>query len=127
MWSSLFTGPDTECIHPVTMGCISVLTADKDIHDVYAAVDNLCVTWSDLCCALKLLPAEEESIAETYRGNPRRCLREVLLKWLRRSYEIKKYGQPSWQYLVRAVGDPSGGNDRALAETIGNKHASRLK
>ena len=97
-----------------------------DIHDVYDAVHNLCARWSDLCFALKLPPAEEETIAETYRGNPRRCLREVLLKWLRRSYEFQKYGHPSWRNLVRAVGDPSGGNDYALAETIGNKHACRL-
>jgi len=107
--------------------CISVLAADKDIHDVYAAVDNLCVRWSDLCCALKLPPAEEEGIAETYHGNPGRCLREILLKWLHKNYEFEKYGHPSWRFLVQAVGDPSGGNDCALAETIGKDHIGRLK
>ena len=98
-----------------------------DIHEVYDAVHTLCARWSDLCFALKLPPAEEEAIGETHSGTPRKCLREVVKKWLRKNYNFQKDGHPSWRFLVRAVGDPNGGNDCALAETIGKDHTGRLK
>jgi len=117
MWSSKFI--------VITSG-IAILAAEMDIHEVYDAVHTLCARWSDLCFALKLPPAEEEAIGETHSGNPRKCLREVLKKWLRKNYNFQKYGHPSWRFLVRAVGDPNGGNDCALAETIGKDHTGRL-
>ena len=60
-------------------------------------------------------------------GDPGQCLKEVLKRWLRKNYDHHKYGHPSWRFLVRAVGDPNGGNDCALAETIGKNHAGKLK
>ena len=114
-------------VHP-SSECFSILAAEDDIHEVCDAVQNLsCARWSDLCFALKLPPAEEETIAETYCNDLKRCLRHVLVKWLRKNYNFQKYGHPSWRYLVKAVGDPSGGNDCALAETIGKNHTSKLK
>ena len=50
------------------------------------------------------------------------CLRMVLCKWLQKSYEYSKYGPPTWRMLVKAVDDPFGGNNCALAETIASKH-----
>ena len=51
------------------------------------------------------------------------CLTEVLTLWrLQRNYNTERFGEPSWEMLVRAVGHRSGGNDPALAEEISRRH-----
>ena len=79
--------------------------------------------WSDISFALYLPISQEEAIRKESRGDDSaHCLRMVLSKWLRKSYNYDKYGLPTWRMLVKAVGDSFGGNDCALAETIANKH-----
>ena len=46
----------------------------------------------------------------------------MLTQWLKRNYNVKKFGEPSWQRLVEAVGDPAGGTNPALANQIAEKH-----
>ena len=110
----------------MTWNC-SILAVEDDIHDVCDAVHKLSGRWSDLCFGLKLSPSDEEAIRETCSGYPKKQLREVLKIWLRKKYNYQKYGHPSWQFLVRAIGDQSGADDCALAETIGKKHLGMLK
>ena len=50
------------------------------------------------------------------------CLMEVLTQWLKKTYNVKRFGEPSWELLVKAVSDQAGGNDRALAEKIAQNH-----
>ena len=45
----------------------------------------------------------------------------VLIKWLKKSYNVGKYGPSTWRMLVKAVDSPAGGNNRALPETIAEK------
>ena len=47
---------------------------------------------------------------------------EVLTQWLKKTYNVKRFGEPSWKLLVKAVSDQAGGNDRALAEKIAQNH-----
>ena len=51
-----------------------------------------------------------------------KALTEVLLTWLRRQYNVEKYGHPTWQRLREAVDSPSGGDNPALAEKIAKKY-----
>ena len=84
---------------------------------------TLAAKWSDISFALKLPVSLEETIyKETQGGDPTRCLRMVLSKWLQKCYKYDRYGPPTWRMLVKAVGDPFGVNNCALAETIANKH-----
>ena len=100
-----------------------LLSADDDLHDVYDGVYTLTARWSDICFALKLSTAQEETIRSETRGeNSAQCLRMVLTKWLQKSYNVDRYGPPTWRLLVKAVGSPAGGNNCALAETIAKAH-----
>ena len=106
------------CIH-------SHYSADKDIHDVYGEVVELAGKWSSLCLALKLLPSDQSAIVAAHPGNPHECLQTVLVKWLQKCYNYQQFGSPTWRMLVKAVSDPAGGNNNALAERIAEKHAGR--
>ena len=102
---------------------LDYLPACDDLPDVYREVYTVAARWSDISCALYLPISQEEAIRKETRGDDSaHCLRMVLSRWLRKSYNYDKYGLPTWRMLVKAVGDPFGGNDCALAETIANRH-----
>ena len=39
-----------------------------------------------------------------------------------RNYNVERFGEPTWQQLVEAVGHPAGGANMALARNIATKH-----
>ena len=71
---------------------------------------------------LGLPPGELQAIQQTHSQNVAQALTQVLLTWLRQLYNIEKYGPPTWQRLVEAVGSPAGGNNHALAQHITERH-----
>ena len=77
--------------------------------------------WKDVGLALRLDPDTLKDIEADYR-DVKSCLREVLAKWLKKSYDTTRYGVPSWELLVAAVDHPAGGNDHALAEQMAKHH-----
>ena len=100
-------------------------SAEEDTRDVYHEVVSLAGSWSSMCLTLGLLPSDQSAIATAHPGNPHDCLQAVIVKWLRKGYNYQRHGPPTWRMLVKAVGDPAGGNNSALAETIANKYPGR--
>ena len=45
--------------------------------------------------------------------------------WLEKNYNVKRFGEPTWRQLVKAVGHPDGGADMVLAMKIAKKHKAR--
>ena len=81
--------------------------------------------WKAVGQALRLKLGELDSIAASHPHSVEECLSEMLTQWLRRNYNVKKFGEPSWQRLVEAVGDPAGGANPALANQIAGKHRAK--
>ena len=75
------------------------------------------VKWKTLGLNLGLSSASLEVIEEDYRFTNER-LEAVLLRWLRKCYNLHKYGSPTWSQLAEAV-EPI---DCALAITIKERH-----
>ena len=46
----------------------------------------------------------------------------MVTKWLKRNYNVKRFGEPTWQKLVEAVGHPAGGANMATARDIAKRH-----
>ena len=76
--------------------------------------------WKNIGLALRLTLDSLNTIGT--KENVTDPLLEVLNQWLKKSYNVKLFGDPSWKLLVKAVSDRAGGNDRALAEKIAKKH-----
>ena len=55
-------------------------------------------------------------------GDPPACLSSTVTEWLNRNYNVKRFGEPTWQVLVKAVGDPAGGANMALARDMATRH-----
>ena len=56
--------------------------------------------------------------------NDEEALEEVILLWLKKKYNVEKYGHPTWRMLVEAVDRKRGGNNHELAKKIASKHPS---
>ena len=82
--------------------------------------------WKDIGLALRLHPDTLKTIKSDCQDS-KSCLCEVLTEWLKKLYDTNRFGQPSWRLLVAAVGHPSGGNDRALAEQIAKRHNGKCR
>ena len=66
-----------------------------------------------------------DGIDTRYSGDPTACLTSVLTEWLKKNYNVKRFGEPTWQALVKAVGDPTGGANMALARDMARRHKAR--
>ena len=53
-------------------------------------------------------------------------LSAVLEKWLQKNYNVKRFGEPSWSLVVRAVSHPAGGGNCALALRIATKYGGNV-
>ena len=73
--------------------------------------------WKDLGLNLGLSPSSLEVIEEDHRWASER-LEAVLLRWLRRNYNLDKYNPPSWIGLADVVKPIN----HALAVSIKERH-----
>lgn len=114
-------------IHNVFVTIIIILffaicSAEEDAYDVLHEVNQLAWRWSCMCRALRL--RSHENIRAEHK-NPNDCLGAVIDKWLQKNYDYEKFGSPTWKMLVKAVADPFGGDNTALAESIAKNHLSK--
>ena len=78
--------------------------------------------WKSIGIALRLKPDVWENIDTQYSDNPCARLTLIVKEWLKRKYNVGKFGEPTWQRLVEVVGHPAGGANMALARRIATKH-----
>ena len=91
---------------------------EDDLVDVVEEVMDLASSWHSFGLALRLKPAELETISLKNYTNPTECLKDMLLAWLRQQHFIKKVGPPSWRMLCKAISVQVGGNNPPLARKI---------
>jgi hypothetical protein len=100
-------------------------TDENNLHDVMEEVISISANYYNLGLALRLRPGDLDKLREENQQNTQAALRGVLLLWLRRVYiNAGNYGPPTWEMLVEAVSEESGGNNRALGEQIAAKRLS---
>ena len=64
-------------------------------------------------------------LSEDYLGiirDSRNPLKEVVMAWLQRQYDMQKFGQPTWRMLVKTVDNLAGGKKHQLAKEIAANH-----
>ena len=91
-----------------------------DIDDLFTVNSELLPVaheWENIGLALRLQPHVLSAI-ESNRTDVEGRLRNVLTKWLNKTYNSARFGDPTWQLLVAAVAHPAGGNNPALAQHI---------
>ena len=93
-----------------------------DLFDVQSELNEVAANWRSIGIALRLKPDFLQNIEARYSNEPRTCLTWILMEWLMRNYNVERFGEPTWQQLVEAVGHPAGGANMALARNIARRH-----
>ena len=81
--------------------------------------------WKPIGLALRLRISTLNQIEADHQRAADR-LSAVLEKWLQKNYNVKRFGEPSWSLVVRAVSHPAGGGDCALALRIATKYGGNV-
>ena len=95
---------------------------DDDLFDVQSELIPVTAKWRNIGTALRLKSDVLESIQAGSGSDPPACLASMVTEWLKRNYNVKRFGEPTWQKLVEAVGHPAGGANMAAARDIARKH-----
>ena len=82
--------------------------------------------WKGFGGALRLIPTSLNNIEANNNSDPNECLRSVIVEYLRKNYDYKTHGLPSWRKIAEAISHRSGGNDDDVALQIAQKHSTAL-
>ena len=97
---------------------------EEDLFDILEALISAVTKWKSIGTGLGIKRGMLDEIEAAHSGDPSECLAEMLTTWLRRSYNVKRFGEPTWKKLMQTVSDSAAGNNPALALTIAKKHLS---
>ena len=106
---------------------IIIINADEDdLTDIMEEVLDVKSVWFEFGCSLRLRSDDLEDICKKYPNESdrdvKRALNNVLRLWLKKKYNVEKFGPPTWRMLVEAVNKKSGGNNYELAKQISLNH-----
>ena len=98
------------------------LTGEQDLLDIQSTTIEVAAKWKHIGDMFRLPPGTLEAIRVDH-SDAEACLREAILRWLRKSgYDYRQYGPPTWRWVVEAVGSPAGGDNPELARRIAAQH-----
>ena len=103
----------------------TTLDLNDDLFDVKRELISVAGNWMNIGVALRLKRTQLEHIQTVNDGDPNACLTSVVMEWLNRKYNVKRFGEPTWQFLVEALGDPAGGVSMELARNIAGRHKAK--
>ena len=95
---------------------------DDDLFDVQSELIPVTAKWRNIGTALQLKSDVLESIQAGSGGDPPACLALMVTEWLKRNYNVKRFGEPTWQKLVEVVGHSAGGANMTAARDIARRH-----
>ena len=105
---------------------LNLSAADDDLYAVLEEVIHLQGKWAKVLAGLRLPHTHQDTIKMEHPADARSCLQAVLVVWLSKNYDVEKHGPPSWRTLVKAVADPIGGANTALALKIAENHPGTM-
>ena len=79
-------------------------------------------SWKAIGRGLRIDLGRLEVIRKDNPGDSKECLSEVLTCWLKRSYDVKQFDEPTWRTVVKVVARPAAGDNCALALSIAKQH-----
>lgn len=96
-------------------------TDEEDLPDITSELTAVAASWRNFGVQLGIRDSDLEVI-QGGSGTPRDYLRQTLSTWLRRNYNTKRFGEPTWAKLVEALSNSAGGGNPHLAQQIARRH-----
>ncbi len=93
-------------------------SAEDDHCSVYLAISSLAGQWRQCGLLLGLKYSKLDEIQENHPRDVEICLMRSLCEWLRRNFNYKEHGRPTWRRLIGTVNEINS----ALAEELAIQH-----
>ena len=113
-WMNMFLHSDQ--IHLVCIG-------EEDLCDILKELTGVAARWRNIGILLGIPPSDLDAVRS---DRPIDCMLEMLLAWLRKAYNVNRFGEPTWLKLVEVVANKAGGENTSLAEDIAGRHKCEL-
>ena len=72
-------------------------------------------SWKAIGTGLRIDSGRLDMIKESNSRKPKECLSEMLTCWLKKNYNVERFGEPTWQTVVKVVAHPAAGDNCTLA------------
>ena len=113
-----------KCCLPINSQAIKIeyCLSDKDgLSEILDLLREETAQCYNIGACLKLEASLLDKI-ESETPDHSKGLRKVISNWLRKNYNVQRFGEPTWKKLVEAVAASNGGNNIALAQRIAADH-----
>ena len=98
---------------------------EEDLAEILRILGTSVTKWREIGIALGLRQDVLNRIEHENRDLMSR-LTKMVSEWLKKNYNVERFGEPTWKMLVAAVRSEVGGNNSALAQEIARKHGSNI-
>ena len=102
------------------------MVGEDDHFDILTEMMPVAGSWKAIGRGLRIESGRLETIQESNPGKPKECLSEMLTCWLKRNYNVERFGEPTWRAVVKVVAHPAAGDNCALALTIAEQHSGNI-
>ena len=103
------------------------LIGEDNLLDVLEEMIPVVNNWKAIGRGLRIDSGYLEMIQKDNPGNSKECLSELLTCWLKRNYNVARFGEPTWQAVVEVLARPAAGDNCALALSIARQHPGNSK
>lgn len=97
-------------------------SAGDDFFEIEELLENEHTHCYDIGSKLKLYQHALDKIKLEAGTDYGAAMRKIITSWLKRNYDTRNFGPPTWRALEKAVRAPGGGNNAALADKIAELH-----
>ena len=91
--------------------------------DILEEMRSVAARWEEIGRGLGIEPGRLEQIQSNNPRNCEKCLSGVLKCWLKKNYDVSRFGEPTWKIVVKVVARPVAGDNCALALDIAGRHS----
>ena len=98
---------------------------EEDLAEIVQTLGTSETKWREIGVALGLGESVLNRIEHENRDLMSR-LSKMVTEWLKKNYNVERFGEPTWEKLVAAVRSKVGGNNSALAQEIARKHGNYI-
>ena len=84
---------------------------------------SLAARWEQVSGFLGLRPSLIANIRGNHTNNNTGCWNDALFHWITQNYNIRKFGEPSWKSLLKAIFKV----DKLLCKELSTKHQGETK
>ena len=101
-----------------------IFIEEEDLFEIIDLLQYEQARCYEIGLKLKLKPGKIDVIRKE-ASNHTDAMTKIITDWLKRNYDVDRFGLPTWKALVDAIQAPNGGNNSALAKEIAIKHPAK--